>query len=62
MNRRLNSAAHPLLVEADRNNPAINPPADVRERLFVLTDVGSVATRLYNQAWQQVLAAHGEGK
>ena len=55
-----NLAARSLLVAADRENPAIYPPPAVRQRLFSLADVGTEAAELYDQAWQQVLAAHPE--
>jgi spermidine/putrescine transport system substrate-binding protein len=53
-----NTAALPYVSEADRNNPALYPQADLRQRLFYITDVGPEATQLYDQAWSEVLAAH----
>lgn len=53
-----NEAALPLINEADRQNPALYPSPEVRERLFSLVDVGSDATLRYEQAWNQVLSAH----
>lgn len=52
-----NQAALPLINAADRNDPALYPPDDVRERLFFLADIGTEATALYDEAWEEVLAA-----
>lgn len=54
-----NQAALPLLNAEDRNNPAIYPSDQVRQRLFLLADVGPVGTRVYEEAWAEVLAAKG---
>ncbi|MBN1136065.1 MAG: spermidine/putrescine ABC transporter substrate-binding protein [Anaerolineae bacterium] len=56
-----NRAALPLLNPEDRNDPAIYPPDQVRQRLFFLTDVGPAATELYEAAWAEVLAAQEKG-
>ena len=54
-----NRAALPLINAADRNNPALYPPAEIRSRLFFLVDVGETANKLYEEAWQLVLERHG---
>ena len=54
-----NRAALPLLHQADRENPAIYPSDQVRQRLFFLADVGPAGTELYEAAWAEVLAAKG---
>jgi spermidine/putrescine transport system substrate-binding protein len=55
-----NMAALPLINEADRNNPALYPPDQVRASLFFLADVGPEATSLYDQAWAQVMSLYGK--
>jgi len=52
-----NQAALPLLNPEDRDNPALYPSDEVRQRLFFLADVGPQATELYEAAWAEVLAA-----
>jgi len=54
-----NQAAMPLLNQEDRDNPALYPSDEVRQRLFFLADVGPEATKLYEAAWAEVLAAQG---
>ncbi len=54
-----NQAALPLLNQADRENQAIYPSDQVRQRLFFLADVGTAGTELYEAAWAEVLAAKG---
>ncbi|MCI0397365.1 MAG: spermidine/putrescine ABC transporter substrate-binding protein [Chloroflexi bacterium] len=53
-----NQAAFPMIIEADRNNPALYPSEQVRERLFFLVDLGP-DTELYEQAWQEITAPAG---
>lgn len=53
-----NRAALPLLPISDRSDPALYPSDALRQRLFFLADNGPEATRLYEQAWADVLAAH----
>ncbi len=48
-----NQAALALIDPADRNNPAIYPPADVLARLEYAYDLGET-NRLYDDAWTQV--------
>jgi spermidine/putrescine transport system substrate-binding protein len=52
-----NSAAIPLLNQADRENPMIYPPEKVRDELFFLVDVGADNAAIYDQAWTAILAA-----
>jgi len=56
-----NQASLPLLNPEDRGNPALYPPDSVRQRLFFLADVGPEATKLYEDAWAEVLAAQEKG-
>lgn len=53
-----NRAALPLLPVSDRNDPALYPSDEVRQRLFFLADNGPEAARLFEQAWADILAAH----
>jgi len=53
-----NQASLPLINEADRNNPALYPTNEVLARLFFFADVGS-ATKLYEDAWNDVISSHG---
>jgi len=48
-----NAASLPMIDEAYRNDPAIYPPDDVRERLYFIESVGE-ADRLYNDAWTRL--------
>ena len=52
-----NQAALPLIDPADRANPLLYPDQELRNRLFTLVDLGSDASRLYDEAWAAVLAA-----
>ncbi|WP_420645539.1 polyamine ABC transporter substrate-binding protein [Candidatus Leptofilum sp.] len=52
-----NQAAIPLLDEADRNNLAIYPPAEVRARLFPEAEVDAPTTAYYAAVWEEVLAS-----
>jgi spermidine/putrescine transport system substrate-binding protein len=52
-----NSAAIPLLNQADRENLMIYPPENVRDELFFLVDVGADNAAIYDQAWTAILAA-----
>jgi spermidine/putrescine transport system substrate-binding protein len=54
-----NQAALPLLNKEDRDNPVLYPSDEERQRLFFLVDVGPEATKLYEDAWAEVLAARG---
>jgi len=54
-----NQAALPLLNPEDRDNLALYPSDEVRQRLFFLADVGTAGTELYEAAWAEVLAARG---
>ena len=56
-----NRAALPLVNEADRQNPGLYPPDELLQKLFFLTDVGTGATKLYEDAWAEVLAAQEKG-
>ena len=53
-----NRAAIPHINEADRNNPALYPPDEVRSRLFFLSDVGPAAMDVYQAAWADVIESH----
>lgn len=55
-----NLAALPYIDETHRNSPIMYPPEETRRRLFYLVDVGAEAEQLYQDAWLQVLAAHGK--
>jgi len=37
------------------------PPDELLQKLFFLTDVGTGATKLYEDAWAEVLAAQEKG-
>jgi spermidine/putrescine transport system substrate-binding protein len=50
-----NRAAMALIPAADRKNPAIYPPPEIRSRLEFLEDLGG-KTRLYDEIWTQVKA------
>jgi spermidine/putrescine transport system substrate-binding protein len=54
-----NQAALARVNLADLSNPALYPPADVRQRLFFLGAVPPAATVEYEQAWAAVLASPG---
>ena len=51
-----NAAALPMINAEDRNNPALYPNDLLRSRLFFLVDVGSDGNRLYQEAWEEILA------
>ena len=53
-----NQAALPFVNQADRDNPALYPPPDVQARLFLLSDVGSQSSSLYEAAWTQIMTKH----
>ncbi len=50
-----NQAALPFIPAADRQNPVIYPPAELRAKLEFLQDLGG-KTRLYEEIWTQVKA------
>lgn len=52
-----NREAHPLIRPEDLANPALYPDERTRQRLFFLVDVGAEASKLYDRAWDEVLAA-----
>jgi spermidine/putrescine transport system substrate-binding protein len=52
-----NQAALPFVNQADRDNPSLYPPAEIRNQLFYQVDVGSEATLLYEEAWEEVKSA-----
>lgn len=54
-NGSVNTAAIPLLPENLKNNPAVNPPADVRAKLQIFEDLGA-DLKLYDRAWSRVKA------
>jgi len=49
------AAAWPLLDEALRNNPAVFPPKEVREKLEYIRDIGE-AIKLYDRVWTELKA------
>ncbi|NTW03068.1 MAG: spermidine/putrescine ABC transporter substrate-binding protein, partial [Oscillochloris sp.] len=49
-----NIAALNQISAEDRNNQALYPTNEIRERLFFLVDVGGQATELYNEAWEHL--------
>lgn len=53
-----NKASIPFINEEDLNNPAIYPPASVRDRLFFLVDVNLAAAELYDQAWEEIMTEY----
>jgi spermidine/putrescine transport system substrate-binding protein len=53
-----NLAALPLINETDRYNPSLYPSAEIRNRLYFAVDLGPEVTRLYDEAWEDILAAH----
>jgi spermidine/putrescine-binding protein len=48
-----NRAAFPLVADTLRNDPSLYPPADVRQRLEFMKDVGD-ATALYTRIWNEI--------
>ncbi|MBC8334564.1 MAG: spermidine/putrescine ABC transporter substrate-binding protein [Anaerolineales bacterium] len=54
-----NQAALPFLNEEDRNHPGLYPPEEVLARMFFFANIGS-ASQLYDDAWSEVLANHGQ--
>jgi spermidine/putrescine transport system substrate-binding protein len=54
-----NATSLPYIDQELLNDPAIYPPASVRERLFFQVDVSLAATQLYDQAWTEILEGHG---
>ena len=54
-NGSVNKAAIELLPDELKNHPAVNPPADVREKMQIFEDLGS-DLRLYDRAWSRVKA------
>lgn len=52
-----NQAALPLLNPPDRNNPALYPDDDARQRLFFLVNVDPAATQFYNQTWVELVTS-----
>lgn len=54
-NGSVNKAAIPLLPDILKNNPTINPPADVRAKLQIFEDLGP-NLKLYDRAWSRVKA------
>ena len=55
-NGSVNIPARDLLPDSILNNPAVNVPADVLERLQLFADVGT-ALRFYNRAWNTIRTA-----
>lgn len=53
-----NQASLPFINEADRNNQAIYPPAEIRTKLFSIADLGQAFNTFIEAAWTEVLAAH----
>lgn len=55
-----NLASLPFIDKAYRESQIMYPSAEVRDRLFYLVDTGYDTTKLYDDAWAEILAAHGE--
>lgn len=54
-NGSVNLAAVPLLPANLRDNPAVNPPADVRKKLQIFEDLGA-DLKIYDRAWSRIKA------
>ncbi|MGD9508681.1 MAG: spermidine/putrescine ABC transporter substrate-binding protein [Geminicoccaceae bacterium] len=54
-NGSVNTAAIPLLPEDLKNNPATNPPPEVRAKLQIFEDLGA-DLKIYDRAWARVKA------
>ncbi|WP_119390072.1 ABC transporter substrate-binding protein [Taklimakanibacter lacteus] len=54
-NGSVNKAAIELLPSELRNNPAINPPPEVRAKLQIFEDLGT-DLKLYDRAWSRIKA------
>lgn len=54
-NGSVNTAAIPLLPDNLRNNPSVNPPAEVRAKLQIFEDLGA-GLKVYDRAWSRVKA------
>ncbi|MEI7771302.1 MAG: spermidine/putrescine ABC transporter substrate-binding protein [Chloroflexales bacterium] len=52
-----NLAALSKISPEDRANPALYPTEQDRRRLFFIVDVGGVATKMYNAAWDSLIRA-----
>ncbi len=52
-NGSVNTAAIELLPDELKNHPAVNPPAEVREKLQIFDDLGR-DLRMYTRAWDRV--------
>ena len=55
-----NEMALPLVDDIYRNNPAIYPTDQVRERLFLLVDVDNQTRDLYDGEWETLLTTFGQ--
>lgn len=49
-----NKAAQQYLPEADRKNPAINPPAEWLKKAESLEDLGDEMNQVYDQIWTEI--------
>ena len=54
-NGSVNLAAIPLLPDDLKNNPATNPPPEVRAKLQIFEDLGP-DLKIYDRAWARVKA------
>ena len=54
-NGSVNTAAIPLLPDDLKNNPATNPPPEVRAKLQIFEDLGP-DLKIYDRAWARVKA------
>ncbi len=54
-----NQASLPFINEEDLNNPAIYPPETVRERLFLLVDIGVAADEMYQTGFEEIMSGWG---
>ncbi|WP_235263637.1 extracellular solute-binding protein [Nitrincola sp. A-D6] len=52
-NGTMNTKAIELLPESLRNNPSINPPEDVKNKLQLFKELGQ-GIRLYDRAWTRI--------
>jgi spermidine/putrescine transport system substrate-binding protein len=48
-----NRASFPMVADSLRNDPSLYPPAEVRQRLEFMKDVGN-ATAVYTRIWNEI--------
>lgn len=49
-----NKAAQQYIPEADKQNPAINPPAESLKKVEVIEDLGDEMNQIYDQIWTEI--------